>query len=226
MTAADAPTIQDPRDELVEHLPALRAFALSLTRNRASADDLVQDAIVKAWQNMDKFKPGTNLRAWLFTILRNLFYSSRRKSKREVQDSDGAMMATLSEKPEHDGRLAMADFETAFAKLNDEQREALILVGASGFSYEEAAGMTGVAGRHRQVAREPRSPPPCRTAASCRRRRAEHDRSGDAGRHGTEQQLFPLRQVCSGGSPIGWISRGVWASAWAPFSLSRSCPSA
>lgn len=145
MTAADAPTIQDPRDELVEHLPALRAFALSLTRNRASADDLVQDAIVKAWQNMDKFKPGTNLRAWLFTILRNLFYSSRRKSKREVQDSDGAMMATLSEKPEHDGRLAMADFETAFAKLNDEQREALILVGASGFSYEEAAGMTGVA---------------------------------------------------------------------------------
>ena len=145
MTAADAPTIQDPRDELVEHLPALRAFALSLTRNRASADDLVQDAIVKAWQNMDKFKPGTNLRAWLFTILRNLFYSSRRKSKREVQDSDGAMMATLSEKPEHDGRLAMADFETAFAKLNDEQREALILVGASGFSYEEAADMCGVA---------------------------------------------------------------------------------
>lgn len=145
MTAADAPTIQDPRDELVEHLPAMRAFALSLTRNRASADDLVQDAIVKAWQNMDKFKPGTNLRAWLFTILRNLFYSSRRKSKREVQDSDGAMMATLSEKPEHDGRLAMADFETAFAKLNDEQREALILVGASGFSYEEAADMCGVA---------------------------------------------------------------------------------
>jgi len=145
MTAADASTIQDPRDELVEHLPAMRAFALSLTRNRASADDLVQDAIVKAWQNMDKFKPGTNLRAWLFTILRNLFYSSRRKSKREVQDSDGAMMATLSEKPEHDGRLAMADFETAFAKLNDEQREALILVGASGFSYEEAADMCGVA---------------------------------------------------------------------------------
>jgi len=145
MTAADASTIQDPRDELVEHLPAMRAFALSLTRNRASADDLVQDAIVKAWQNMDKFKPGTNLRAWLFTILRNLFYSSRRKSKREVQDSDGAMMATLSEKPDHDGRLAMADFETAFAQLNDEQREALILVGASGFSYEEAADMCGVA---------------------------------------------------------------------------------
>ncbi|MSU89047.1 RNA polymerase sigma factor [Rhodobacteraceae bacterium 2CG4] len=145
MTAAQAKDIPDPREELVEHLPAMRAFALSLTRNRAAADDLVQDSIVKAWQNIDKFQPGTNLRAWLFTILRNLFYSARRKSKREVQDSDGAMMATLSEKPEHDGRLAMADFETAFAKLNVEQREALILVGASGFSYEEAAGMCGVA---------------------------------------------------------------------------------
>lgn len=141
MTTAKAKDILDPREELVEHLPALRAFALSLTRNRASADDLVQDAVVKAWQNMEKFEPGTNLRAWLFTILRNLFYSSRRKSKREVQDSDGAMVATLSEKPDHDGRLALADFEKAFAKLTDEQREALILVGASGFSYEEAAEM-------------------------------------------------------------------------------------
>ena len=67
----------NPRDELVDHLPALRAFALSLTRDGASADDLVQDTIVKAWTNMDKFQPGTNLRAWLFTILRNTFYSAR-----------------------------------------------------------------------------------------------------------------------------------------------------
>ncbi|MHA3978404.1 RNA polymerase sigma factor [Halovulum sp. GXIMD14794] len=145
MTTAKAKDILDPREELVEHLPAMRAFALSLTRNRAAADDLVQDAVVKAWQNIEKFEPGTNLRAWLFTILRNLFYSARRKSKREVQDSDGAMVATLSEKPEHDGRLALADFERAFAQLTDEQREALVLVGASGFSYEEAAEMCGCA---------------------------------------------------------------------------------
>ena len=104
-------TARDPRDDVVEHLPAMRAFAVSLTRDSAAADDLVQDTIVKAWKNFDKFKEGTNLRAWLFTILRNTFYSNLRKSKREVSDSDGAMAATLSEKPQHDGRLAMADFE-------------------------------------------------------------------------------------------------------------------
>lgn len=134
-----------PRDELVDHLPALRAFALSLTREGASADDLVQDTIVKAWTNMDKFQAGTNLRAWLFTILRNTFYSARRKTKREVSDADGIHAARLATRPEHDGRLAMTDFRAAFAQLPDEQREALILVGASGFSYEEAAEMTGVA---------------------------------------------------------------------------------
>lgn len=135
----------DPRDQLVDHLPALRAFALSLTREGASADDLVQDTIVKAWTNMDKFQAGTNLRAWLFTILRNTFYSARRKTKREVSDTDGIHAARQATRPEHDGRLAMRDFRAAFARLPDEQREALILVGASGFSYEEAAGMTGVA---------------------------------------------------------------------------------
>ncbi|MGG7645560.1 RNA polymerase sigma factor [Rhodovulum sp. YNF3179] len=139
------PGHSDPREELVEHLPAMRAFALSLTRNPATADDLVQDTIVKAWTNIDKFQPGTNLRAWLFTILRNTFYSLRRKRKREVADSDGAMAEQLSQKPDHDGRLVLSDFRAAFEQLPDEQREALILVGASGFSYEEAAEMCGCA---------------------------------------------------------------------------------
>ena len=143
--AQGAKSGDSPRDELVNHLPALRAFALSLTREGASADDLVQDTIVKAWTNMDKFQPGTNLRAWLFTILRNTFYSARRKTKREVSDADGIHAARLATRPEHDGRLALNDFRVAFEKLPDEQREALILVGASGFSYEEAANMTGVA---------------------------------------------------------------------------------
>jgi len=138
-------TAQDPREELVSHLPALRAFALSLTRNSAAADDMVQDTVVKAWTNMDKFKPNTNLRAWLFTILRNTYYSSRRKLNREVADVDGAFTSSLSVKPDHDGRMQLADFRKAFETLPDEQREALILVGASGFSYEEAAGMCGVA---------------------------------------------------------------------------------
>ena len=135
----------DPRSELVDHLPALRAFALSLTRESASADDLVQDTIVKAWTNIEKFQAGTNLRAWLFTILRNTFYSARRKTRREVSDTDGIHAARQATRPEHDGRLAMNDFKVAFEQLPDEQREALILVGGSGFSYEEAASMTGVA---------------------------------------------------------------------------------
>ena len=138
-------TGKDPRDELVDHLPAQRAFALSLTRNSAAADDMVQDTVVKAWTNMDKFKRDTNLRAWLFTILRNTYYSSRRKLNREVADVDGAFTGSLSVKPDHDGRMQLADFRKAFETLPDEQREALILVGASGFSYEEAAGMCGVA---------------------------------------------------------------------------------
>lgn len=143
-TNTDA-TAGDPRDELVDHLPALRAFALSLTREGAAADDLVQDTIVKAWTNMDKFQAGTNLRAWLFTILRNTFYSDRRKTRREVNDTDGFHAARQATRPDHDGRLALNDFRCAFEQLPVEQREALIMVGASGFSYEEAAAMTGVA---------------------------------------------------------------------------------
>ncbi len=141
-----APTTPgDPRDELVSHLPAMRAFALSLTRNASQADDLVQDTVVKAWSHFDRFAPGTNLRAWLFTILRNTFYSTRRRTVREVSDSDGALVGALAEKPTHDGRLQYADFFWAFQQLPDEQREALTLVGAMGHSYEEAAEMTGVA---------------------------------------------------------------------------------
>ena len=138
-------TASDPKAELVDHLPALRALALSLTRNPSVADDMVQDTFEKAWTKFVKFIPGTNLRAWLFTILRNTYYSSRRRTRREVADPEGAFVGQLSEKPAHDGHLNMMEFRTAFAKLSDEQREALILVGASGFSYDDAAEMCGVA---------------------------------------------------------------------------------
>ncbi|MFK7838305.1 MAG: RNA polymerase sigma factor [Sulfitobacter sp.] len=135
----------DPRGELVDHIPAMRAFAISLTRNSAMADDMVQDTLVKAWTNIEKFDTGTNMRAWLFTILRNTYYSDRRKAKREVADVDGIFTENLAEKPAHDGHMQLADFRRALSKLPDEQREALLLVGASGFSYEEAANMCGVA---------------------------------------------------------------------------------
>lgn len=138
-------SVTDPREELVEHLPALRAFAISLTRNASTADDMVQDTVVKAWTNIEKFQAGTNMRAWLFTILRNTFYSSRRKARREVADIDNIHTESVAEKPAHDGQLQMTDFREAFAQLPDEQRETLLLVGASGFSYEEAAEMCGVA---------------------------------------------------------------------------------
>lgn len=145
MSAASDAAPRDPRDELPEHLAALRAFALSLTRNGAMADDLVQDTIVKAWTNLDKFEAGSNMRAWLFTILRNTFYSMKRKTRREVADPEGVHAASLFDKPAHDGRLAFGDFTAAFDQLSAEHREVLILVGASGFSYEEAAETMGVA---------------------------------------------------------------------------------
>lgn len=145
MTAAAVSPPEDPRDRLPAAIPRLRAFAISLARDVTLADDLVQDTILKAWSNMDKFDPGSNLDAWLFTILRNTFYSGLRKTRREVQDSDGAFAATLSERPAHDSRLALKDFQRAFDQLSPEHREVLILIGASGFSCEEAAGMMGVA---------------------------------------------------------------------------------
>jgi RNA polymerase sigma-70 factor (ECF subfamily) len=135
----------DPRKEIVEHLGSLRAFAMSLARNSATADDLVQETIVKAWANIDKFEAGTNMRAWLFTILRNQFYSELRRKWREVEDADGKLTATLAVRPEQLGHMDMKNFLSALQELPDDQREALVLVGASGFAYEEAAEITGVA---------------------------------------------------------------------------------
>jgi RNA polymerase sigma-70 factor (ECF subfamily) len=139
----DAPL--DPREELARHLPSMRAFAISLTRNRTDADDLVQDTVVKAWSNFDKFTLGTNLQAWLFTILRNTFYSSLRKKRREVPDPEGVYASKLAVKPDHDSALSYRDFQRAFDQLSDEHREVLILIGASEFTCEEAAQMMGVA---------------------------------------------------------------------------------
>jgi RNA polymerase sigma-70 factor, ECF subfamily len=133
------------RDDLLAAVPGLRAFALSLTGNVDIADDLVQETLVKAWTNFDTFQQGTNLRAWLFTILRNHFYSEMRKKKREVEDADGSLSAGLSVHPEQDGHMDMEDFKRALLDLPDDQREALVLVGGSGFAYEEAAEICGVA---------------------------------------------------------------------------------
>jgi RNA polymerase sigma-70 factor (ECF subfamily) len=127
------------RDALLAAVPSLRAFAISLSGNVDRADDLVQETLLRALSHIDSFQPGTNLNAWLFTILRNLFHSEYRKRRREVEDSDGAYAARLSTQPEQGARLDLEDFKVALARLPPDQREVLLLVGASGFSYEEAA---------------------------------------------------------------------------------------
>ncbi|MEO8683259.1 MAG: RNA polymerase sigma factor [Devosia sp.] len=125
--------------EMLSTLPSLRAFAVSLTGKHDKADDLVQDTVMKAWAKQTSFEMGTNIKAWLFTILRNEFYSQMRKRGREVQDSDGAFTERLSVHPSQYGAMDLQDFKKALAQLPDDQREAVILIGASGFSYEEAA---------------------------------------------------------------------------------------
>lgn len=127
------------REELLASIPNLRAFAVSLTGNSERADDLVQETLMKAWAKFDTFEEGTNLRAWLFTILRNEFYSQVRKRGREIEDAEGTYAARLASQPSQNGHMDLKDFRAALGQLPDDQREALILVGASGFSYEEAA---------------------------------------------------------------------------------------
>lgn len=127
------------RDQILAAIPSLRAFAISLSGNVDRADDLVQETILRALANIHSFQPGTNMPAWLFTILRNLFRSEYRKRRREVEDVDGSFAETLRSNPDQIGRVEFQEFRQALAQLPAEQREALILVGASGFSYEEAA---------------------------------------------------------------------------------------
>ena len=126
-------------DELMGSLKPLRAYAISLTRDIHRAEDLVQETVLKAISRQETFEADTNLQAWLFTILRNLFLSAYRRSQREVEDTDGIHAATMISIPDQEDRLAVQDFHTALAKLPQEQREALLLIGAEGLSYEEAA---------------------------------------------------------------------------------------
>jgi RNA polymerase sigma-70 factor, ECF subfamily len=127
------------KDALLSMIPNLRAFAFSLCGNHERADDLVQETLLKAWSHMDSFQEGTNLRAWLFTILRNSFFSEVRKRRREVEDSDGKKAESLSVAPAQQGHVDIEDMHKALGLLPPDQREALVLVGAAGMSYEEAA---------------------------------------------------------------------------------------
>ena len=135
-TAAETETL---KADLIALMPALRAYSRSLCANQATADDMVQEALVKALDNLHRFGIGTSIRAWVFTILRNTYYTALRKSRREVEDADGAHAARLCERPSQDGVVDLEDFKRVFQQLSEDHREVLMLIGAAGLSYEEVA---------------------------------------------------------------------------------------
>ena len=129
------------RDELVALIPQLRAFARTLCGEAAAADDLAQDAMLKAWDARNSFELGTNMKAWTFMILRNQFYSERRRSWRQSQLDQEVAERTLVAVDDPEAPVALDELRQGLAMLPAEQREALILVGAGGFAYEEAAAI-------------------------------------------------------------------------------------
>ncbi len=131
--------------ELVKLIPHLRAFARTLAGDPASADDLAQDAMMKAWDARSSFQMGTNMKAWTFMILRNQFYSEKRRSWRQSQLDQEAAERTLVAVDDPEAPVALDELRLSLAQLPAEQREALILVGAGGFAYEEAAEICGCA---------------------------------------------------------------------------------
>ena len=133
----------DIRHGILAAIPSLRAFAISLGGNSHTADDLVQETIVRALAHLDSFEPGTNLKGWLFTILRNHFHTLYRNRRREVEDPDGIHALMLTAPPEQDGHVNFEDLKVALVRLTVEQREALLLVAAEGVSYDEAAAICG-----------------------------------------------------------------------------------
>ncbi|HEX2891667.1 sigma-70 family RNA polymerase sigma factor [Vineibacter terrae] len=131
------------KEELITLLPDLRAFSRFLCRERAAADDLLQNTIATALAKQHQFEAGTNLKAWLFTIMRTQFYSDLRSMRRRRDALDSACSDNVVPSPEH--RAELMDLTAALWRLNPQYREALILVGAGGFSYEEAAELCGCA---------------------------------------------------------------------------------
>jgi RNA polymerase sigma-70 factor (ECF subfamily) len=133
------------RQELTGLIPHLRAFARTLAGDPAAADDLAQEALMKAWDARASYRMGTNMKAWTFMILRNQFYSEKRRAWRQTQLDQEAAERTLVAVDDPGAPIALDELRLALAMLPIEQREALILVGAGGFAYEEAAAISGCA---------------------------------------------------------------------------------
>lgn len=133
------------RKQIVTLIPHLRAFARTLCGDATAADDLAQDAMLKAWDARASYQMGTNMKAWTFMILRNQFYSEKRRSWRQTQLDQEAAERTLMAIDDPSAPIALDELRSALKTLPDEQREALVLVGAGGFAYEEAADICGCA---------------------------------------------------------------------------------
>jgi RNA polymerase sigma-70 factor (ECF subfamily) len=154
------------RQAMLDAIPHLRAFAISLSGNITHADDLVQTALMRGLENLDKFQPGTSMRAWLFTILRNHFYTEARQRRREVADPDGVMVGNLATMPEQGARLDFNDMQSALARLSVEQREAFLL-GWSGGSVLRGGGQDlWYDPWHDQKSDQPSAHATCRVAGS------------------------------------------------------------
>jgi RNA polymerase sigma-70 factor (ECF subfamily) len=136
-------TIDSFTGALTTMLPELKAFAHSLCSNTPVSDDLVQETLLRAWSARAQFSEGTNFRAWLFTILRHCYYSEYRRFRREVEDPDGIYAASIAKSPEHDAALQIRDLCRALKKIPLDQRAAVVLVCANGYSCEEAAEICG-----------------------------------------------------------------------------------
>jgi RNA polymerase sigma-70 factor, ECF subfamily len=196
-----APPNKSVRAAMLAAVPSLRAFAISLCGNVDRADDLVQEALLRAWGNLDSFEPGTNMSAWLFTILRNVFCSEYRKRRREVEDADGSYAKSLTSLPGQTSHLEMDEFRKALDVLPSEQRESLILVGASGFSYEEAAQI-GCRLRGRRLAR---------VVTVTGRHRPVTDSQSDSRSHDCRSQQRERRVTCARPRVQGGPRLGVHA---------------
>jgi len=129
--------------ELLDAVPFMRAFGRTLTGDMEQAEDLAQETLLQAWRCREQFRPGTNLRAWLSTILRNRFYSTQRRRKWRAEYDQKAIERTLMAPDDPSANVELEDVRRALAMLPDFQREALILVGAGGMAYEEVAAVMG-----------------------------------------------------------------------------------
>lgn len=141
--AARSVAAQSVPADLLSKIPELRAFAISLCGNADQGDDLVQETLLSAWSHLDDFEPGTNMAAWLFTILRNRFLNECRRRRVWVDDADGQHTGKLATRPEQEGWDISADLGYALDHLPSQQREAVILVGAAGMTIAEAASVCG-----------------------------------------------------------------------------------